>query len=94
LTPLEALQEAAALGVTLSVDRAGQLLAAPRGKLLFPVREALSTHKERVKAALKLRAIHEAMGFGPEDVLFIERALLSGKVSEVRIVARPPEAPQ
>jgi hypothetical protein len=32
------------------------------------------------------------MGYSPEDVLFIERALLSGEVSEVRIAAFPAEA--
>jgi hypothetical protein len=48
---------------------------------------------ERESAILRLREIHRAMGFSEEDVLFIEEALLSGKVLELRIASTPPDGP-
>jgi hypothetical protein len=47
-------------------------------------------HRDRLAAILTLRRIHTLMGYSPEDVLFIERALLSDRALEVRMMPLPP----
>jgi hypothetical protein len=89
LTPVEALAAAAQAGVILAVNTEDQLTADPPGRLAPDVRAALVAHKDQLKAVLRLREIHRAMGFDESDVRMIEEALLSGKVNEVTIVPAP-----
>jgi hypothetical protein len=85
----EALQAVAAAGVVLALDDHGPVLR-PAGRAPREAVSVLKAHRDRVTAILRLREIHRAMGFGEEDVFFIEKALLSGAVREVRIAAHPP----
>lgn len=93
MNALEVLEVATAIGANLTLDDEGQLIievddGAPR--LPLAVREGLKVHRDQLRAVLKLRLVHASMGYSPKDVLFIERALLSGEVSSIRIAARPP----
>ena len=95
MTALEVLEAAAAVGATLVLDDEQQLTVEvdnPETRLPPAVREGLKVHKDRLRAVLKLRAIHTAMGFATDDVLFIEKALLSGRVAEIRVATLPPRA--
>ena len=89
MTGFEALSAVTEAGVVLAVNPSGQLTAHPPGRLAHEVKAALSTHKEQLVAILRLREVHRAMGFDDTDVLMIERALLSGQVNNVVIVAAP-----
>ena len=76
-------------------DGGADLVLAPegpkvRGPVADPVVAVLRANKSKVIACLKLREIHAAMGYGDADIAFIEKALLSGKVSEIRIAAMAP----
>lgn len=91
----EAMIAAAEAGVTLGLSDGGSLvITTPDRSALAPeVKTALIDHRDRLAAALKLRVIHRAMGLSEEDVMFVEQALLMGRISEIKIVARPPEGP-
>lgn len=92
MTAADVLAAAVQAGVVVELDVEGQLTVtvdAP-GQLTAEVRQGIREHKARLVAALQLREIHRAMGFDEADVAFIEEALLSGKVGEIRIAARPP----
>ena len=92
MTPSEALSAVADAGVVLAVNPLGQLTARPPGRLAPEVKAALSTHKGQLVALLRLRQVHRLMGFDAADVLLIERAILSGQVNQVVIVAAPAES--
>jgi hypothetical protein len=51
-----------------------------------------TTTTDQADALQALRQFHEAMGFSPEDVAFVEEALRSGRVREIEI--RPAMAEQ
>lgn len=91
MTALEALQAAEADGITLALDAQARLVATPPGRLSAEAKAAIRAHKDQLKAVIRLRAIHVAMGFSREDVLFIEHAMLAGNIREVRIAARAPQ---
>jgi predicted RNA-binding Zn ribbon-like protein len=90
MTALEVVEAVEAAGITLSLDAQYRLVANPPGRLTDAARDAIKLHKGQLKSVIRLRAIHRAMGFSPEDVLFIERALLSGRVSEMKIAVPAP----
>jgi hypothetical protein len=90
VTLQEALEAIGEAGAHLDVDEVGPIL---RGRVPAAVVETLRANRDRVAAVLQLRDIHRAMGFDEADVEFIEKALLSGKVNEIRIVSRPPSEP-
>lgn len=90
-TPAELIETLETRGVRLQAVGDRITFEAPRGVLQDSEREALRQHKDRILAALKLRTIHAAMGLSPEDVRFVERALLSGAVSQIVVVPGPHE---
>lgn len=90
MTMQEALAVVHQAGAHLALDEKGPVL---RGSVPAEVVEVLRAHRDRVAAILRLREVHRAMGLSEEDVLFMEEAMLSGRVSEIRIVARPPVGP-
>jgi hypothetical protein len=83
--------------ITAVRESGAELVLSPEGKPRLrgsvppEVVAALRRDRDRVAAILSLRVVHRGMGFSLEDVLFIEDALLSGRISEIRIAARPPE---
>jgi hypothetical protein len=91
VTPLEVMTATAQAGVVLEVDEGGQFIITVDGpgQLTPEMRQGIKAHKDQLVAALKLREVHRAMGFDETDVLMIETALLSGKVSGVTIVPAP-----
>jgi hypothetical protein len=90
----EALAAAAEAGVRLGLDSQGRLVAEPAGRLPAEVREVVRSHKNGLKAALRLRTLHRSLGLAEDDIRLIEAALLSGQVAEVRIVTAPPSSVQ
>ena len=90
MTPAEVVASARAAGLELIPLDGGRLYARPKAALTDELRKAIREHKDRLVAVLQLREVHRAMGLSEEDVLFVEDALLSGKVGEIRIVSRPP----
>jgi hypothetical protein len=86
MTLADAIEAVRQAGACLHLDDAGPVL---RGHVDDDVVATLRQHRERVVAVLRLRRLHEAMGFDADDVAMIEVALVSGKVGEVVIVAGP-----
>ena len=86
---LEAVRQAGA--ILLLAENGGPRL---RGRVDPAVVEALRQHRDRLAAVLALRVVHRAAGFSEDDIGFIEAAMLEGRVSELRIVSRPPGGPQ
>jgi len=83
------LAEAARLGVVLVPDEKDRLRARPTAGPLSPeLRAGIRANKDRLVAILRLREWHRRLGFSEAEVEFIEQALLSTKVSEIRIVPR------
>lgn len=93
MTLAQALEAVQAAGVLLTLDDQGPILR-PAGRAPAVAVAVLREHRDRVAAVLRLRELHRGMGLSEEDVRFVEEALLSGRVSEVRIVVRGPEGPQ
>jgi hypothetical protein len=92
VTAAEAMAATVEAGVTLDLDDQGRLVAIPPGRLAPEVRESIREHKDRLKSALRLRALHRGMGLSEEDVMFCERAIISGKVADIRLIVSPPRA--
>jgi hypothetical protein len=82
--------EAAGAILTLGDDGRPRLLGRLRGQVDPGAVEVLRDHRERVSAILQLREVHRAMGLSAEHVTMVEEAMLSGRIAEVRIAARPP----
>ena len=87
MTAQEVLTLANRLGVALLPDEKDRLHAQPAAALTPGLREGIRANKARLVAILKLRDWHRRMGLPEEDVLFVEQALLSGKVKEIRVVS-------
>lgn len=85
MTPLEVMAEAQRQRVILAPEGQRIRYRTAGGPLPDSIRCGLVQHKERVLAALRLRELHRAMGLSEDDVLFVEEALLSGRVAELRI---------
>ncbi len=86
MTTQEVLVEAVRRGLTLTPDEKDRLHAQPASALTEELRAGIKAHKPRLVAILKLREAHRAMGLPEADVAFVEEALLSGKVKELRVV--------
>ena len=89
MTTAEALARAAELEITLTVD--GENLKARPAPLPADLRSALLENKPRVLAALRLRELHQGMGLSDAEIAFVEAALLSGIVSEIRLIVPTPQ---
>jgi len=85
MTLIELMAEARRLGVVLAPEAERIRYRTAGGPLPETIRRGLVEHKERILPALRLRELHRAMGLSEDDVLFVEEALLSGRVAEVRI---------
>ena len=89
MTTPEVLEQAARAGLVLRVE-GERIRAQSSGVPITPeLKEGLKTNREQIVAILRLRDVHRAMGLSDDDIVFVERALLSGSVSEIRIVAQP-----
>lgn len=93
MTAAEVLEHATAAGVTLVVVDDGAMVARPRAAVTDELRAAIREHKDQLVAVLRLRDVHRSMGFTEEDVRFIEAALLSGRIREIRVAASPTREP-
>lgn len=92
MTAAELLTAARAAGLELIPIEGDRLVARPKDALTDEIRAALREHKDRLVAVLKLREIHTAMGFSPEDVALLERVYLDPDDDrEIVIAVRPPE---
>lgn len=89
MTAAEVLDLTAMAGVSLAVGEAGALVARPGSAITDELRAGIRETKDQLVAILKLRQVHRLMGFDETDVLMIEKALLSGQVNNVVIVAAP-----
>jgi hypothetical protein len=92
VSPLVAIRTAESKGVSLWVAD-GKLKGGPPAAVeaLDPeVRRALAEHRERLVAAVRLREMHREMGLSEEDILFVEDAILDGKVKTVRLAVPAP----
>jgi hypothetical protein len=89
MTAQEVLTETIRRGVHLIPDGTG---LRARGLLDDDLRQGIRANKDQLVAILKLRETHRAMGFSDEDVMFIEQALLSGRVQEIKVVVRASSA--
>ena len=86
MTAQEVLAEVVRRGIHVRLD--GDLLRAA-GPLDDTLRAGLRANRDQLVAVFKLREVHRAMGFSEEDVMFIEAGLLSGRINEIRICAKP-----
>jgi hypothetical protein len=91
MTAAEVLAAMREAGVELVPLDGDGILARPKAALTAELRAAIREHKERLIAIVRMREIHRAMGLAEADVLFVEQALLSGSISEIRIVVAAPK---
>ncbi len=87
MTALDLLADLEARGVRVSADGKDLAYESPVVGLTQGEIEGLRANKSRLLAVLRLREVHKAMGFSEGDIRFIEKAILSGNVSEIRIVS-------